>query len=50
MRAEQNKLTKQNSLVVIDESLNQLSNKILFAKKLEKANKMLKTAKLPTKK
>ncbi len=34
-------------LVAIDKSLDKLRDKIMFPKKLEKANKMLSTAKLP---
>ena len=34
-------------LVAIDKSLDKLHNKIMFPKKLEKANKMLLTANLP---
>lgn len=34
-------------LVVIDPALDKYRNKIMFPEKLEKANKMLKTAKLP---
>jgi len=34
-------------IVGIDPSLDQYSGKVLFPEKLEKANKMLKTAKLP---
>lgn len=37
-------------IVRIDPSLEQYRDKILFPKKLEKANEMLKTAKLPPKK
>lgn len=33
--------------VAIDKSLDKLRNKIMFPKKLEKANNMLLTAKLP---
>ncbi len=44
-------LTKRKiSLVTIDPSLDKYEDKILFPEKLEKANKMLKTAKLPPKK
>jgi len=34
-------------LVAIDPALDKYRNKIMFPEKLEKANKMLKTAKLP---
>lgn len=37
-------------LVTIDKRLDKLNNKIMFSEKLEKANKLLKTAKLPKKK
>ena len=50
MKTIQNKLIRQSSLVEIDKNLDKLSDKILFSKKLEKANTMLKTAKLPIKK
>lgn len=34
-------------LVAIDKNLDKLRDKVLFTEKLEKANKMLSTAKLP---
>lgn len=34
-------------IVTIDNSLDKFRDKIMFPEKLEKANKMLKTAKLP---
>lgn len=37
-------------IVAIDPSLDKYKNKIMFPEKLEKANKMLKTAKLPVNK
>jgi hypothetical protein len=37
-------------IVAIDMALNKYSNKISFPAKLEKANQMLKTSKLPTNK
>ncbi|MCU0373852.1 MAG: hypothetical protein MUF24_00970 [Chitinophagaceae bacterium] len=37
-------------LVAIDKNLDKLRDKILFSNKLEKANKVLSTAKLPEKK
>ncbi|WP_193812373.1 hypothetical protein [Kaistella flava (ex Peng et al. 2021)] len=40
-------LDKKIPLVAIDRSLDKLRNKIMFPKKLEKANEMLLTAKLP---
>lgn len=36
-------------IVAIDPALDKYRNKIMFPKKLEKANKMLETAKLPPK-
>lgn len=36
-------------LVAIDKSLDKLRGKVMFPKKLEKANKVLSTAKLPEK-
>ena len=36
-------------IVAIDTALDKYEDKILFPKKLERANKMLKTAKLPPK-
>ena len=50
MKTKQNKLIRQSSLVEIDKNLDKLSDKILFSKKLEKANTMRKTAKSPIKK
>lgn len=40
-------LNNKLPLVAIDKSLDKLHDKIMFPKKLEKANKMLLTAKLP---
>ena len=37
-------------IVRIDKSLEQFRDKVLFPKKLEKANELLKTAKLPARK
>ena len=37
-------------IVTIDKALDKYRNVIMFPKKLEKANKMLKTAKLPSNK
>lgn len=37
-------------IVTIDKSLDLFADKVLFPKKLEKANQMLKTAKLPARK
>jgi len=37
-------------IVSIDPALNKNSGKIIFTKKLERANEMLKTSKLPAKK
>lgn len=45
-----NNISTQNiPLVAIDKSLDKLRDKIMFPRKLEKANKILSTAKLPTK-
>ena len=41
---------KRVPIVAIDDRLNKFQDKITFPKKLEKANKMLETAKLPPKK
>ena len=40
-------LNKKMPQVAIDKSLNKLHDKIMFLKKLEKANEMLLTANLP---
>ena len=40
-------LNKKLPLVAIDKRLDKLSDKIIFPKKLEKANKILLTAKSP---
>ena len=40
-------IDKKIPLVAIDKSLNKLRNTVMFPKKLEKANEMLLTAKLP---
>jgi hypothetical protein len=46
-----NDISNQNiPLVAIDKNLDKLRDKIMFPKKLEKANKLLSTAKLPNKK
>lgn len=42
--------TQNIPLVAIDKSLDKLHDKIFFNSKLEKANKVLLTAKLPAKK
>ncbi len=39
--------TRKLPIVTIDPALDKYRNKIRFPKKLEKANKMLETAKLP---
>lgn len=39
--------TKKKPVVVIDKSLDFFNDKVLFPKKLEKANEMLKKAGLP---
>lgn len=44
-------IPKQNTpLVAIDKSLDKLNDIITFPEKLEKANKMLSTAKIPARK
>ena len=44
-------IPKQNiPLVAIDKSLDKLNDEITFPEKLEKANKMLSTAKIPARK
>lgn len=44
-------ISNQNvPFVTIDKSLDKLRDKIFFSEKLEKANKVLSTAKLPNKK
>ncbi len=42
--------TKNVPLVAIDKSLDKLKDKIMFPKKLERANQLLSKAKLPPKK
>ncbi len=45
-----NDISNQNiPLVAIDKSLDKLRDKIMFPKKLEKANRVLSSAKLPNK-
>lgn len=39
--------TKKNPIVLIDKSLDFFNDKVLFPKKLEKANEMLKKVGLP---
>jgi hypothetical protein len=47
----QKTISLQNKpLVAIDTKLDKLRDKVIFTKKLEKANKILSTAKLPSKK
>ena len=41
--------SKNVPLVAIDKSLDKLKDKVMFPEKLEKANKLLKNAKLPAK-
>jgi hypothetical protein len=46
-----NNISNQNiPLVAIDKNLGKLRHKIMFPKKLEKANQLLSTTKLPNKK
>ncbi len=47
METAQNLPTKKWSFVTIDPALNEYRDKIMFPEKLEQANKVLKTAKLP---
>ena len=50
MKTVDNISNRNSPLVVIDKKLDKLRDRIMFPKKLEKANKMLSTAKLPNKK
>lgn len=50
MKLEMNISNQNNPLVAIDKNLDKLRDKIMFPKKLEKANKILSTTKLPKKK
>lgn len=50
MKSVENIENKTVPLVAIDPSLDKLKEKNLFPEKLDKANKMLKTANLPPKK
>lgn len=45
--ASKKKVTKKSLSLVIDKKLDSLSNTILFKKKLEKANRILASTKLP---
>lgn len=47
MKTEKIALEKKVNTVIIDNSLEQYNGKIMFPKKLELANKMLETARLP---
>jgi hypothetical protein len=50
MKTVQELNNRKVPIVAIDPSLDKHRDKIMFPDKLEKANKMLKTAKLPPKK
>ena len=50
MKTVQELNSRKVPIVRIDPSLEQYRDKVLFPKKLAKANEMLKTAKLPSKK
>ena len=50
MKNKDNISNKRIPLVAIDKSLDKYRNKVMFSEKLEKANKVLATAKLPPKK
>ena len=47
MKIEQPPTTKKWPNVIIDPALNEHRDEIMFPEKLEQANKVLKTAKLP---
>jgi len=47
MKTARNPTKKKWSFVTIDPALNEYRDKVIFPKKLEQANKVLKTAKLP---
>ena len=47
MKTAQNFPKKKWSFVTIDPALNDYRDKVMFPEKLEQANKVLKTAKLP---
>jgi hypothetical protein len=47
MKNGENISKKKWSFVTIDPSLNEYRDKVMFPEKLEQANKVLKTAKLP---
>jgi hypothetical protein len=50
MKANKKVLLKNLPLVAIDSKLDKLRDRVLFTEKLEKANRVLQTAKLPNKK
>lgn len=50
MKTVQELNNRKMPIVAIDHSLDKLKSKIAFPEKLEKANRMLKIAKLPVKK
>lgn len=47
MKTAQHLVNKKWSFVTIDPALNEYQDKIVFPEKLEQANKVLKTVKLP---
>jgi len=47
MKTAQNRSKKKWPFVTIDPALNEYRDKIMFPEKLEQANNVLKTAKLP---
>jgi hypothetical protein len=50
MKVDKEISSRKTPIVAIDTSLDKYRGTVLFPKKLNKANKMLKTAKLPPKK
>lgn len=50
MKTVKNISSRNTPLVAIDKNLDKMKDKIMFPEKLEKANKVLATAKLPNKK
>lgn len=50
MKTVQDLSNRKVPIVAIDPALDKYEDKVIFSKKLEHANKVLKTAKLPVKK
>jgi hypothetical protein len=48
MKTQKNISLQNNALVAIDTKLDKLRDKVTFTEKLDKANKVLLTAKLPS--